>query len=197
MEPHSQTVEAVLTALAADPQAGLSQEQARQRLERFGRNELATERQVSAWRKFVGQFTDVLVILLLAAALISAVLWLSERQSALPYEAIAIFAIVLLNALMGYVQQARAEQALAALRRTSASRANIMRNGIRESIPATEVVPGDIILIEEGDTVPADARMIESTALHMTEAPLTGESAPTAKDTCRRRKKQDLATGTA
>jgi P-type Ca2+ transporter type 2C len=85
-------------------------------------------------------------------------LWLYEGESALPYEAIAIFVVVLLNAAMGYIQKSRAEQAVAALRQMSAAHANVIRNGTRQSIPATEVVPGDLILIEEGDKVPADAR---------------------------------------
>ena len=113
---------------------------------------------------------------------ISAGLWLYERDSALPYEAIAIFAVVLLNAIMGYVQESRAEQAVAALRQMSAAHANVIRDGERQSIPAAEVVPGDIILIEEGDTVPADARLIQSTALQTAEAALTGESLPVSKD---------------
>jgi Ca2+-transporting ATPase len=182
LEPYRQTVEDVLAALATDAQSGLSRDEARQRLARFGRNEFAAEKPVPAWRKLLAQFTDVLVILLLIAALVSAGLWLYERQSALPYEAMAIFAIVLLNAVMGYVQQARAEQALAALRRTSAARANVIRDGTRQSITAVEVVPGDIILIEEGETVPADARLIQSTALQTAEAALTGESVPVTKD---------------
>ena len=136
-----------------------------------------------AWRKFLAQFQDVLVILLLIATLISAGLWLYERESALPYEAMAIFAVVLLNAIMGYIQQSRAEEAVAALRQMSAAHANVIRDGERQSIPATEVVPGDIILIEEGDTVPADARLIQSTALQTAEAALTGESLPVSKDT--------------
>ena len=94
----------------------------------------------------------------------------------------AIFAIVLLNALMGYVQQSRAEQAVAALRQMSAAHANVIRDGARQSIPATELVPGDVILVEEGDTVPADARLIQSTALQTAEAALTGESLPVSKD---------------
>ena len=161
---------------------GLSEEQARERLERYGRNELAAERPVPEWRKFLDQFTDALVILLIVAAVISAGLWLYERESALPYEAIAIFAIVLLNALMGYVQRARAEQAVAALRQMSAVRANVIRDGARRSIPAAELVPGDIILVEEGDIIPVDARLIQSTALQTGEAALTGESLPVAKD---------------
>ena len=172
----------VLAALGTDAQFGLSEEQARERLERYGRNELAAERPVPEWRKFLDQFTDALVILLIVAAAISAGLWLYERESALPYEAIAIFAIVLLNALMGYVQRARAEQAVAALRQMSAVRANVIRDGARKSIPAAELVPGDIILVEEGDIIPVDARLIQSTALQTGEAALTGESLPVAKD---------------
>ena len=181
--PYLQSVDDVLAAVGTDARTGLSERQARERLERHGRNELAAEQPVPAWRKFLAQFTDVLVVLLLVAALISAGLWLYERDTALPYEAIAIFAIVLLNALMGYVQQARAEQAVAALRQMSAAQANVIRDGERQSIPAAELVPGDIILIEEGDTVPADARLIQSTALQTAEAALTGESLPVTKDT--------------
>ena len=182
MEPHRQTADDVLAALGTDARSGLTQEQAQERLRRYGRNELVAEAAIPAWRKFLSQFTDLLVILLIIAASISAGLWLYERDSALPYEAIAIFAIVLLNALMGYVQQARAEQALAALQQMSAAHANVIRDGTRQSIPATELVPGDIILVEEGDSVPADARLIHSTALQTAEAALTGESLPVSKD---------------
>ena len=139
----------------------------------------------------------MLVILLLIATLISAGLWLYERESALPYEAMAIFAVVLLNAVMGYIQESRAEQAVAALRQMSAAHANVIRDGERRSITAADVVPGDIILIEEGDTVPADARVIQSTALQTAEAALTGESLPVSKDTASRSpKRSDSATAT-
>lgn len=152
-------------------------------LDRHGRNELTAEEPVHGWRKFLAQFQDVLVILLLIATLISAALWLYERESALPSEAIAIFAVVLLNAIMGDIQQSRAEQAVAALRQISAAHANVIREGERRNIAAAEIVPGDIILIEEGDTIPADARLIQSTALQTAEAALTGESLPVSKDT--------------
>ena len=104
----------VVAGLATDGAAGLTEHEARARLARYGRNELRSEKPTPAWRKFLAQFRDVLVVLLLIATAISAALWLYERDAALPYEAIAIFAVVLLNAVMGFVQEARAERAVAA-----------------------------------------------------------------------------------
>ena len=182
MEPYRQTADDVAVELRVDAQSGLTQEEAKERLQRYGRNELAAEPAVPPWRKFLAQFADALVILLIVAACISAGLWVYERDAALPYEAVAILAIVLLNAAMGYVQQVRAEQALAALQRMSAARASIIRDGTRQSIPAADLVPGDIILVEDGDFVPADGRLIHSTALQTAEAALTGESVPVSKD---------------
>ena len=179
--PYRQPHAAVLAALETAGEAGLDPDEARARLEKFGPNELTAEKPVPAWRKFLQQFKDVLVILLLVATVVSAALWLYERDTALPYEAIAILAVVILNAIMGYVQQSRAEHAVAALREMSAARANVMRGGARQSIAASELVPGDIILIEEGDTIPADARLTHSTALKTAEAALTGESLPVSK----------------
>ena len=180
--PYRQSVNEVLTALNTDARSGLSEGEALERLDRYGKNELMAEKPVPAWRKFLAQFQDVLVVLLLIATLVSAGMWLYERNSALPYEAIAIFAVVLLNAIMGYIQQSRAEEAMAALRQMTAAQASVIRGGTRQSIPATEVVPGDVIVIEEGNTVPADARVIQSTALQTAEAALTGESLPVLKD---------------
>ena len=171
----------VIASLETDAQHGLTEAEARVRLGRCGKIELIAEKPPPAWRKFLAQFQDVLVILLLIATAISLALWFFERESVLPYEAIAIFSIVLLNAIMGYVQTARAERAVAALRAMSAAEATVIRDGERRRIPATELVPGDIILIEEGDTVPADARLFESTALKTAEAALTGESLPVTK----------------
>jgi len=179
---YRQPFEEVLAALGTDARRGLSADEARRRLERHGPNELTVDAPVPAWRKFLAQFQDVLVILLLVATAISAGLWLYERDSALPYEAIAISAVVLLNALMGYVQESRAESAVAALRQMAAAHARVLRDGEQKSVPAAEVVPGDILLLEEGDTIPADARLIHSTALQTAEASLTGESLPVSKD---------------
>jgi Ca2+-transporting ATPase len=173
---------AVLAALGSDAQSGLTQQEAGARLARYGRNELAAGKTIPAWRRFLEQFQDVLVILLLIATAISATLWFIERESALPYEAIAILAVLLLNAIMGYVQQSRAQQAVAALQRMSAPKASVVRDAVQQSIAATELVPGDVILVEEGNTVPADARLIDSVALQAAEAALTGESLPVTKD---------------
>ncbi|MES1253985.1 MAG: cation-translocating P-type ATPase [Acidobacteriota bacterium] len=179
--PYQQSVEDVLGALDTDAQRGLSEAEARARLERDGRNELAVEPAVPAWRAFLAQFADALVILLLIATAISASLWLYERNSPLPYDALAICAVVLLNALMGYVQESRAESAVAALRQMAAGQAQVTRGGDVRGIAAAELVPGDIILIGEGDTVPADARLVHVTALQTAEAALTGESLPVSK----------------
>ena len=180
--PYQRSVHDLLAALQTDGHSGLSAAEAGARLERYGPNELAAEKKVPAWRKFLAEFQDILVILLLVAAAISAALWLHERESALPYEAIAILAVMVLNAVMGYVQESRAESAVAALRQMAAAKAQVVRDGVRQTVPASEVVPGDVLLIEEGDTIPADARVIQSTALHTAEAALTGESLPVAKD---------------
>jgi Ca2+-transporting ATPase len=171
----------IVATLASDLEHGLSEADARARLEQFGANELAAKPPVPAWRRFLAQFHDVLVILLLAATAISAALWAIERDAALPYEAIAIAAVVLLNATIGYVQESRAEAAVAALRAMSAAGAAVIRGGERRTIAAAEIVPGDIILIEEGDTIPADARLVEVAALQTAEAALTGESLPVSK----------------
>ncbi|MEX5219603.1 MAG: cation-translocating P-type ATPase [Nitrospira sp.] len=182
-DAYRQSSDHLLVELKTDVRRGLTTEEARARLVAYGRNVLTAEQPVPGWKKFLAQFQDVLVILLLAATAISAGLWVYERDSALPYEAMAIFIVVLLNAVMGYIQQERAEEAVAALRRMSAAQARVIRDGARHGIPADEVVPGDIILIEEGDTIPADARLITSTSLQTAEAPLTGESLPVSKDT--------------
>jgi len=132
--PYQESVDAVLASLGTGAQRGLSATEARTRLEQFGRNELIVEAPVPVWRKVLAQFEDMLVILLIVAAAISSVLWLIERDSPLPYEAIAIFAVVLLNAIMGFIQESRAESAVAALRQMAAAHANVLRDGERRSV---------------------------------------------------------------
>jgi P-type Ca2+ transporter type 2C len=178
---YRQPVAEVAAALATDPKRGLAAAEVVERLARYGRNELPSEPPVPAWRKFLAQFRDPLTLLLIAAAVISAVAWVVERDEPLPYDAIVILAIVIVNALLGFFQERRAEQAMAALQAMSAPNARVLRDGRAQQIASAEVVPGDVLLIEEGDTLPADARVSEAITLRVAEAALTGESAPVSK----------------
>ncbi|HVK58414.1 MAG TPA: cation-transporting P-type ATPase, partial [Candidatus Kapabacteria bacterium] len=141
-EAYRKSIERVLIELQTNSETGLKGDDVRRRLDEYGRNELTAEAPVPGWKKFLAQFKDVLVVLLLIATGISAGLWLMERNSALPYEAIAIFAVVLLNAIMGYVQESKAESAVAALRKMSAAHAKVVRDGKQQTILAAEIVPG-------------------------------------------------------
>ena len=172
---------AVLLALQADPQNGLSVGEAQRRLEHYGPNQLKAEAGVGGFRRFLAQFQSVLVLLLLAATAVSTGTWWYERDTPVPYEALAILAVVLVNALLGYVQESRAESAVAAIARLTAAHAQLLRGGKRCSLEAEQVVPGDILLVEAGDQVTADARVLETVALQTAEAALTGESVPVAK----------------
>jgi len=178
---HGDAVQAVAAALCADPLRGLDAQEARGRLARHGPNELPAQPPPPAWQKFLAHFVDPLSILLLVATAVSIALWALERDSALPYEAFAILAVVCLNAVMGFVQESRAEAAVHALRSLSPDQASVVRDDRRVRIAARELVPGDLLIIEEGDRIPADARVIESNALQASEAALTGESLPVAK----------------
>jgi len=182
LAPYRRSVNEVLTVLGTDAEKGLTAQQVSAGLERCGPNKLTAEKPVPNWRIFLRQFEDVLVILLLIATAISVLVWAYERDSDLPYESIAISAIVLLNAIMGFVQTTRAEQAIASLRAMSPAEADVLRDGERRTVPAADLVPGDLLFIEEGDTIPADARLIRATALKVAEAALTGESLPVSKD---------------
>src|SRR5688572_4548015 len=159
-----------IAALGSNAQRGLTDDEAGVRLGRYGRNELTAEMPAPRGRRLLAQFQNVLVILLLVATAISAALWAFERDAALPYEAIAIFAVVLLNAAMGFLQESRAEAAVVALRAMFAADASVIRGGERQSVPASALVPGDVIVVEEGDTIPADGRLIESASLQTSEA---------------------------
>lgn len=179
--PHEQSAEEVTVALGTDANAGLTAQEARLRLERFGPNELVTEAGAPAWRRLLGQFKDALVLLLIAAAIISCAVWAVERDTNLPYEGLVIITIVLLNAILGLVQEGRAEKALAALQAMAAPEASVVRDGEQLRLAAREVVPGDLLVINEGDTISADARLIEVVELQTLESSLTGESLPVLK----------------
>jgi Ca2+-transporting ATPase len=178
---HALPLNEVLARLGTDPARGLSAAEARSRLERWGRNELPSAPPVPPWQRLLAQFNSPLVLLLLAACAISLVVWWFEGAVNAPYEALAILAIVVANAILGFVQEERAGRAVAALREMTAALALVVRDGERASVPAAEVVPGDLLTIEEGAKIAADARVIESVSLQTAEAALTGESAPVEK----------------
>jgi Ca2+-transporting ATPase len=184
MEPHRVPVDAMVSALRSDVVRGLSSGDARARLEQYGPNELESAPETPWWKRLLEQFENFLVIILLVATVISMIEWLLQdpRETALPYEAIVILAIVVLNALLGFIQEARAEKSVRALMALAAPEATVVRDGERQRIATREIVPGDILLVEAGDKIPADARVIEDANLHTDEAPLTGESMPVAKD---------------
>ncbi|MCL6509266.1 MAG: cation-translocating P-type ATPase [Anaerolineae bacterium] len=180
-QAYREPAEAVLTRLGTDPSRGLTAAEAAARLRMYGPNELISQPSMPAWRKFLAQFQNPLVLLLLVATVVSFTVWWIERESELPFEAISILAIVLLNAVLGFAQEERAERAVAVLKAMSAATATVVRDGRRQKIPAREVVPGDILLVEEGDAIAADARLIEVIGLQVSEAALTGESLPVSK----------------
>jgi P-type Ca2+ transporter type 2C len=171
----------VVSELRSDAKRGLAPAEAQERLRRHGRNELPTEPPVPAWKRFLAQFANVLTILLLVATVVSLVAWFIERESPVPYEAITILAIVLLNGALGFVQESRAEQAVAALKAMSAPHARVLRDGEQRTVNTAELVPGDVLILEEGDTIPADGRVLESISLRVAESALTGESTPVSK----------------
>ncbi len=182
LPPYRRAAADVVAALGGDAQRGLSAADVQARLARHGRNELPSVPPVPAWRRFLAQFRDVLTVLLLVATAVSFVAWWIERESSVPYEALTILAIVILNGALGFVQERRAEQAVAALAAMAAPTARVLRDGEQRMVPTAELVPGDLLLLEEGDTLPADARVLQSIALRTAESALTGESTPVSKD---------------
>jgi len=178
---HAQDVETVALALATDPVVGLTAAEAMRRLAQVGPNTLDPRPPVPRWRRFLAQFESPLVLLLVAAGAISLVVHSIEGDADVPYEALTIFAIVIANAILGFVQEERAEAAAASLRKLAASGALAIREGGPALLDASALVPGDVLVVEEGDAVPADARVIESVSLKAAEAALTGESAPVDK----------------
>src|SRR6266571_6482970 len=177
---HALRAEAVLQRLDASP-LGLSSREAQERLARVGPNELVQTAKISPFRILLSQFADVLVIVLIAAALISAALGLSQNETADLYDALLIIVIVVMNAILGFVQEYRAERSLEALKTLAAPKAHVLREGEVVSIPSRELVPGEIIVLAAGDRVPADARLLEVASLRVNEASLTGESLPVSK----------------
>jgi Ca2+-transporting ATPase len=167
--------EEVLKRLGTDSDKGLSSSQLHVAQERYGSNELTEAPPTPLWRKFLAQFNDLVIWVLIGAALISGAMgeWT---------DALAILSIVLMNGLIGFYQEEKAERSLAALQKLSSPMAKVIRNGTLQTLPAKELVPGDIVELEAGDYVPADARLLRSYNLCVQESALTGESVPVGKN---------------
>ena len=178
----------VVKDLATDAQKGLSEQEAQARRARYGENKLAEQKKKSMFVRFLEQFKDVMIIILLIAACVSFgvicyQVFVTGEESPIEFvEPALIIFIVVLNAIMGLVQESKAEKALEALKNMSAPHARVLRDGKEKFIQASELVPGDVIYLEAGDFVPADARLLTSSNLKSEESALTGESVPAEKD---------------
>ncbi len=172
-EYHNLKIPEVISSLKSS-EKGLTKKEAEKRLQEFGYNELKKEKKLTALTIFVSQFKNALLMLLVFAGILS--LFLGEK-----IESIAIFGILLLNAVLGFIQEYRAEKAIEALKKISAPTAKVLRDEKEQKIPAAEIVPGDVLLLEAGDIIPADSRLIEASSLQIDEASLTGESVPSKK----------------
>jgi len=172
--PHALSVTALLASLKVDAALGLSTDEALLRFRQYGANRLPEPPSKPAWRRFLGQFNQALIYILLCAGAMTAALgeWVDSS---------VIFGVVLINAVVGHVQEAKAEHALAALSRMLASTARVLRDGQKTTLAATQLVPGDVVLLDAGDKVPADLRLIHCHELYCDEAMLTGESLPVLK----------------
>ncbi|MDD4780492.1 MAG: cation-translocating P-type ATPase [Tissierellia bacterium] len=175
MEWYNKSKDEVLSELKTNEDIGLNTEEVTSRLGTYGKNELEVQQKKSIWSKLAAQFADFLIIILIVAAGISA--FVGEKE-----DSIVILAIVLINAILGIYQEGKAEKSVEALQKMSAPNAKVIRNGSQVEIPASDIVPGDIVVLEAGDIIPADLRLIESSNLKIEEASLTGESVPVEKD---------------
>jgi Ca2+-transporting ATPase len=171
---HAMEAGDVVSALASDSETGLSDAEARRRFALVGPNELDEQRPTPEWVRFLRQFANTMIVVLLIAAAVTVVI--GDLK-----DTIVIVGVVVLNAAIGYAQEHRAEQAMAALRSLSAPFARVVRDGTVRSIPAREVVPGDIMQLEAGDVIAADARLVDAPNLRVNEAALTGEAIPVDK----------------
>lgn len=172
----------VIQAQATSADSGLSSEEAKARLETCGRNELDKEEKTPLWKRFFQQMADPMVIMLLVAAVISALTGIIQGEPDIADVVIILF-VVVVNSILGVVQESKSEQALEALQEMSAAQSKVIRDGKFATMASAELVPGDIVVLEAGDSVPADCRIIESASLKIEESALTGESVPVEKHT--------------
>jgi potassium/sodium efflux P-type ATPase len=175
-DPSTTDAAAVAASLGTDPQSGLTSAEAATRLSRDGPNELRAAPRRSVWRRAAAQLQDPLVGLLLVAAVVALLAWWVEGRHGWPMDAIVITVVVLLNGLIGWLQENKAASAVAALARMTAATSSTLRDGRVQQVPSSQLVRGDVLVLAEGDTVGADARLLQASALHLLEASLTGES---------------------
>ncbi len=182
MIPHKQTIQEVFDGFGTDDKKGLTLDEVLNRQKKYGPNKLREKKKKSTLRRFFDQFKDAMILILIAAAIVSFVVVCVEQNWGELFEPLLILLIVILNAVMGVYQEGKAEKALDALKNMSAPHARVIRDGEEKIIDAADLVPGDIIHLEAGDFVPADARLIHSAGLKSEESALTGESVPSEKD---------------
>ena len=182
MTPHNTPQADLLKELRTSLEAGLSSQEAQQRLGKYGENKLAEKKKKTNLQRFLEQFKDAMIIILLLAAAVSFVVACFGHDPMEFFEPLLILLIVVLNAVLGMVQEAKAEKALDALKSMSAPHARVLRDGKEQVIDAAQLVPGDVIRLEAGDFIPADARLLKSVSLKSEESALTGESVPSEKD---------------
>ena len=178
MKFYCEEVSTVLTTVKSTSE-GLSNHEAEKRLEENGKNKLAEGKKDSLLKRFVSQLMDPMILILLAAAAISGVLAVVEGESFA--DVIIILAVVIINAVLGVYQESKAEKAIEALQEMSAATSKVLRDGKIMTVHSEDLVVGDVVLLEAGDAVPADGRLIENASLKIEEAALTGESVPVTK----------------
>lgn len=182
MKEYLASAEDVLKEQSTSADAGLSTAEAQTRQAKFGSNKLKEEEKTPLWIRFFQQMADPMVIMLIVAAVISAVTGMIQGESEWA-DVVIIMAVVIINSALGVIQEAKSEEALAALQEMSAAQSKVIRDGKQISLHSSELVPGDIVLLEAGDAVPADCRVLESASMKIEEAALTGESVPVEKHT--------------
>ena len=180
MKEYLASADDVLGELSSNEESGLTSAEAASRLAQYGPNKLDEEEKTPLWKRFFEQMGDPMVIMLLVAAAISVVAGFLQGEPEWADAAIILF-VVVLNSVLGVVQEAKSEQALEALQEMSAAQSKVVRDGKMSHLPSSELVPGDIVLLEAGDSVPADCRILESASMKIEEAALTGESVPVEK----------------
>ena len=179
--PFAESPDSVVAAWGTSPDAGLSEAEAARRLGSDGPNELPSEPPVPAWRRLLAQFQDPLVYLLIIAIVVSAIAWALEGAHGVPVDALVILAVITLNAVLGFVQESRASDAVAALSEMTRATSTVLRGGSRLTVPSADLVRGDVLILGEGDQVGADARLLSAAALRVVESSLTGEADAVAK----------------